>query len=170
MHRSRVRRAIAGGTVAGAMLLASLGAAPAPTPMTAPTPAPTSSAPTGSDDPLARFHDQRVRWGACPEKPVPAEMRCAVVEVPLDYAAPGKGTVKLALGRLPATDPDRRIGSLLINFGGPGAPGLAGLAADPKAWADHGGTGGRKGIDPPGGGPPDPPPGGGARGPRASPR
>ncbi|MFF2790070.1 alpha/beta hydrolase [Streptomyces sp. NPDC058049] len=129
MHRSRVRRVIAAGAAAGAMLLASLGAAPAP----APTPAP-----TGGDDPLARFHAQHVRWGGCPEKPVPAEMRCAVVEVPLDYAAPGKGTVKVALGRIPATDPDRRIGSLLINFGGPGASGMAGLAADPKLFADLG--------------------------------
>ncbi|WP_328789268.1 MULTISPECIES: alpha/beta hydrolase [unclassified Streptomyces] len=163
MHRSRVRRAIAGGTVAGAMLLASLGAGPAPTPMTAPTPAPTSSAPTGGDDPLARFHAQRVRWGACPEKPVPAEMRCAVVEVPLDYAAPGKGTVKLALGRLPATDPDRRIGSLLINFGGPGAPGLAGLAADPKAFADLGERYDLIGFDPRGVGHSDPVSCGGAR-------
>ncbi|MFD5409835.1 alpha/beta hydrolase [Streptomyces nojiriensis] len=151
MHRSRVCRAIAAGVAAGAMLLASLGAAPAPTPTPTPTPVP-----TGGDDPLARFHAQRLRWGACPEKPVPAEMRCAVAEVPLDYAAPGKGTVKVALGRLPATDPDRRIGSLLINFGGPGAPGLAGLAADPKAFADLGERYDLIGFDPRGVGHSDP--------------
>ncbi|GGR80708.1 protease [Streptomyces nojiriensis] len=158
MHRSRVRRVIAGGTAVGAMLLASLGAAPTPTPASAPapTPASTSSAPAGGDDPLARFHDQRLRWGDCPEKPVPAEMRCTVVEVPLDYAAPGKGTVKLALGRLPATDPDRRIGSILINFGGPGAPGLAGLAADPKTFADLGERYDLIGFDPRGVGHSDP--------------
>ncbi len=160
MHRSRVRTVIAGGTAVGAMLLASLGAAPAPTPAPAPTSSPSpagpTAAPAGGDDPLARFHAQRIRWGACPEKPVPAEMRCAVVEVPLDYAAPGKGTVKVALGRLPATDPDRRIGSLLINFGGPGAPGLAGLAADPKAFADLGERYDLIGFDPRGVGHSDP--------------
>ncbi|MGZ9932647.1 alpha/beta hydrolase [Streptomyces sp. NC-S4] len=156
MHRSRVRTVIAGGTAAGAMLLASLGAAPPPTPTPSPSPSPASVPAGGDDDPLARFHAQRVRWGACPEKPVPAEMRCAVVEVPLDYAAPGKGTVKVALGRLPATDPDRRIGSLLINFGGPGAPGLAGLAADPKAFADLGERYDLIGFDPRGVGHSDP--------------
>ncbi|MCX4804994.1 alpha/beta hydrolase [Streptomyces sp. NBC_01214] len=163
MHRSRVRRSIAAGVAAGAMLLASLGAAPAPTPTPASSPVPSSvpspahsPVPAGGDDPLARFHAQRVRWGACPEKPVPAEMRCAVVEVPLDYAAPGKGTVKLALGRLPATDPDRRIGSLLINFGGPGAPGLAGLALDSKAFADLGERYDLIGFDPRGVGHSDP--------------
>ncbi len=33
-------------------------------------------------------------------------------------------TIQLALLRVPARDPDRRIGSLLVNPGGPGAPGL----------------------------------------------
>ncbi|MFF4263948.1 alpha/beta hydrolase [Streptomyces virginiae] len=145
MHRSRVRRAIATGAAAGTLLLASLGAAPPPTPT-----------PSGDHDPLTRFHTQRVRWGDCPDKPVPAEMRCAVVEVPLDYAAPGKGTVQVALGRIPATDPDRRIGSLLINFGGPGASGMAGLAADPKSFADLGERYDLIGFDPRGVGHSDP--------------
>ncbi|MEV7563406.1 alpha/beta hydrolase [Streptomyces sp. NPDC089795] len=120
-------------------------------PAASPTPAP-----SGDADPLARFHTQPVHWGPCPDKPVPAEMRCAVVEVPLDYAAPGKGTVEVALGRLPATDPDRRIGSLLINFGGPGASGMAGLAADPKSFADLGERYDLIGFDPRGVGHSDP--------------
>ncbi|WP_371639811.1 alpha/beta hydrolase [Streptomyces virginiae] len=160
MHRSRVRTAIATGAAAGTLLLASLGAAPPPTPTPnptrSPTPAPTTPAPSGDHDPLARFHSQRVRWGDCPDEPVPPEMRCAVVEVPLDYAAPGKGTVQVALGRIPATDPDRRIGSLLINFGGPGASGMTGLAADPKSFADLGERYDLIGFDPRGVGHSDP--------------
>ncbi|WP_051782221.1 MULTISPECIES: alpha/beta hydrolase [unclassified Streptomyces] len=162
MHRSRVRTGIATGAAAGALILASLGAAPPSAPGPSPrtgstvTPAPTPSATGGDADPLARFHTQRVRWGDCPDEPVPAEMRCAVVEVPLDYAAPGKGTVKVALGRIPATDPDRRIGSLLINFGGPGASGMAGLAADPKSFADLGERYDLIGFDPRGVGHSDP--------------
>ncbi|WP_328927059.1 alpha/beta hydrolase [Streptomyces sp. NBC_00190] len=97
----------------------------------APTPAP-------ADDPLERFHGQRIRWGDCPEKRVPAGMRCGTVRVPLDYAAPAKGAVEIALARIPASDPDKRLGSLLLNYGGPGGPGIAGLAADPKAFADLG--------------------------------
>lgn len=117
------RRSPAPGVVAACVLvLASLGAAPTPT----------------AEDPLARFHGQRVRWGDCPEKPVPAGMRCGTVEVPLDYAAPGKGTVELALARIPATDPEKRLGSLLLNFGGPGAPGIAGLATDARSFAELG--------------------------------
>ncbi|MFC9296429.1 alpha/beta hydrolase [Streptomyces sp. NPDC057011] len=69
---------------------------------------------------------------------MPAAMRCGTLPVPLDHAAPAKGTVTLALARIPATDPHRRLGSLLLNFGGPGAPGIAGLAADPTLFADLG--------------------------------
>ncbi|MEJ8643002.1 alpha/beta hydrolase [Streptomyces sp. MS1.HAVA.3] len=65
-------------------------------------------------------------------------MQCATVDVPRDYAAPGKGTVKVALARIPATDRKNRIGSLLLNFGGPGAPGAASLADSAKFFADLG--------------------------------
>ncbi|MFE9478234.1 alpha/beta hydrolase [Streptomyces spororaveus] len=156
MHRSRFRTVMAAGTAAGAMLLGSLGAAPAPTPTPASAPTPTPVTTPAPGDPLARFHTQRVRWGACPDRPAPAEMRCAVVEVPLDYAAPGKGTVEVALGRIPATEPDRRIGSLLVNFGGPGASGIAGLAADPTLLADLGERYDLVGFDPRGVGHSDP--------------
>jgi pimeloyl-ACP methyl ester carboxylesterase len=49
---------------------------------------------------------------------------CATVEVPLDYADPAAGTVELALIRLPAGSPEQRIGSLLLNPGGPGGSGV----------------------------------------------
>lgn len=127
MHRSPVRSVIA----ACVLVLASLSAAPGPAPTPTPTPTPTG-------DPLARFHTQRIRWGECPEKPVPAEMRCGTVEVPLDYAAPGKGTAKVDLARIPATNPSKRLGSLLLNYGGPGASGIAELAYDPNAFAELG--------------------------------
>ncbi|MFG2879363.1 alpha/beta hydrolase [Streptomyces sp. NPDC048337] len=60
------------------------------------------------------------------------------MQVPLDHAAPAKGSVTLSLARIPATDGKRRLGSLVLNFGGPGAPGMAGLAADPALFADLG--------------------------------
>src|SRR4051812_34733781 len=52
---------------------------------------------------------------------------CGAVAVPLDYANPARGTVDLALTRLPATDPARRIGSLMVSFGGPGAAAVSTL-------------------------------------------
>jgi pimeloyl-ACP methyl ester carboxylesterase len=45
---------------------------------------------------------------------------CAVLDVPLDEDDPSRGTVPLALTRLPAADPERRIGSVVVNPGGPG--------------------------------------------------
>ncbi|MBT2457338.1 alpha/beta hydrolase [Streptomyces sp. ISL-86] len=91
----------------------------------------------GPADPLERFYGQRIRWGHCPERPVPDGMRCGTVEVPLDYAAPAKGTVKVALARIPATG-GKPLGSVLLNYGGPGGPGIESLAADPKVFADLG--------------------------------
>jgi pimeloyl-ACP methyl ester carboxylesterase len=44
--------------------------------------------------------------------------------VPLDYANPAGKQIPLALIRLPAADPSRRIGSMLMNPGGPGASGV----------------------------------------------
>ncbi len=45
--------------------------------------------------------------------------------MPLSYADPGGRTITLGLLRMPAGDPQRRIGSLVINPGGPGVSGLA---------------------------------------------
>jgi pimeloyl-ACP methyl ester carboxylesterase len=46
--------------------------------------------------------------------------QCATLTVPLDYADTTAGTVKLRVIRLPASRPAQRVGSLLINPGGPG--------------------------------------------------
>ena len=47
---------------------------------------------------------------------------CATAQVPRDYDRPRGETLDLFVAKLPATDPDRRIGSLFVNFGGPGVP------------------------------------------------
>jgi pimeloyl-ACP methyl ester carboxylesterase len=51
-------------------------------------------------------------------------LKCATLNVPLDYADPTGQTIELSLNELPARQPDRRIGSLLVNPGGPGGSGL----------------------------------------------
>jgi pimeloyl-ACP methyl ester carboxylesterase len=57
-------------------------------------------------------------WHSCDEG------ECATYDVPLDWARPqGSATVPLALARRRASDPARRVGSLFVNPGGPGAPG-----------------------------------------------
>lgn len=50
-------------------------------------------------------------------------LQCATLRVPLDWSKPGGATISLAVIRKPATGPDRRIGSVLFNPGGPGEPG-----------------------------------------------
>ncbi len=49
---------------------------------------------------------------------------CGTVQVPLDYDEPAGARISIALVRQPATDPQRRIGSLFLNPGGPGGSGV----------------------------------------------
>lgn len=58
-------------------------------------------------------------WTAC-DRP----LQCTTIEVPLDYDDPTGPQIELAMIRLPASDPARRIGSLFLNPGGPGGSGV----------------------------------------------
>ena len=58
-------------------------------------------------------------WLACRDG-----FQCARIDVPMDYDDADAGTVSLALIRLPAADPDERLGSLFLNPGGPGGSGV----------------------------------------------
>ncbi|MER7173645.1 alpha/beta hydrolase [Streptomyces mesophilus] len=60
--------------------------------------------------------------------------QCGTLEAPLDHDKPDGEKIKIALIRKPATEPDRRIGSLLYNFGGPGGSGVSTL---PQAAVDY---------------------------------
>ncbi|MEU8206225.1 alpha/beta fold hydrolase [Streptosporangium sp. NPDC049046] len=66
-------------------------------------------------------------WRDCAGQEMPAGMRCAAIEVPVDWARPNGPKVTLDLARLPATEPARRIGSVLGVPGGPGARGIEDL-------------------------------------------
>jgi pimeloyl-ACP methyl ester carboxylesterase len=71
----------------------------------------TTTVPTGPVPPVA--------WSPCGD-----DLQCGSVAVPLDYARPRGATVRIALERRPASDPSQRIGSLVINPGGPGTSGI----------------------------------------------
>lgn len=62
----------------------------------------------------------QVHWSPCEG----GGFECATVPVPLDYDEPSGASILLSLIRLRATDPHRRIGSLLVNPGGPGGSGV----------------------------------------------
>lgn len=83
---------------------------------------------------------QKLTWDACPgpslqegtgtaPSPLPGgtKWECSFMQAPLDYADPGGETIELALIRAKASDPAKRIGSLVFNFGGPGVSGVTGL-------------------------------------------
>jgi pimeloyl-ACP methyl ester carboxylesterase len=63
----------------------------------------------------------KLAWHACAEAP---GYECATAKVPLDYDSPRGATISLAVSRIKATDPKRRIGSLFLNPGGPGGSGV----------------------------------------------
>jgi len=74
-----------------------------------------------------------IAWGVCTDITRPdgeppirqdAGVRCGRLSVPLDYANPNGKKIQIALIKLAATDPRKRIGSLVFNFGGPGASGV----------------------------------------------
>ncbi|MFI6879500.1 alpha/beta hydrolase [Streptomyces sp. NPDC050400] len=86
---------------------------------------------------------QKLSWKDCPApsesegggdapSPLPggAEWQCATMKAPLDWADPEGDTIGIALIRARSSgDEDRRIGSLVFNFGGPGGSGITTLPA-----------------------------------------
>ena len=60
--------------------------------------------------------------------PCDGGLQCATLTVPLDYAEPSGRTIPIAVARHPAEDPAARIGSLLIDPGGPGLSGVDDMA------------------------------------------
>lgn len=78
-----------------------------------------ASAAQPPDPALAPYYSQHLRWSNCG-----GGFQCSTVEVPLDYTHPDGQRIKIAVIRLPAADPRKRIGSLLVNPGGPGGSGV----------------------------------------------
>ncbi|MGY0485824.1 alpha/beta hydrolase [Streptomyces sp. WG-D5] len=65
---------------------------------------------------LAPYYEQSLKWRDCG---VPG-FECATLKAPLDYDKPSAGDIDLAVSRKKATGPGKRLGSLLVNPGGPG--------------------------------------------------
>ncbi|GAA0979561.1 alpha/beta hydrolase [Acrocarpospora macrocephala] len=80
-----------------------------------------------------------INWGACEKIAPSAGFQCATMEVPLDYTKPGGKTIGIALIRLRATGPGAKLGSLVLNFGGPGGSGVSTLTDAAAAFRSLGG-------------------------------
>ncbi|MFB6816796.1 alpha/beta fold hydrolase [Streptomyces sp. NPDC056347] len=100
----------------GALALGLAAGTPAaPAPASEPAPAPTGA----------------IRWTPCPKD---ASAECGTLRLPVDRARPSGARFDLALARRRATDPDRRIGVLLVNPGGPGASGVDFAVGDAPSY------------------------------------
>ena len=86
---------------------------------------------------LERFYGQELSWGSCAafatsqrdqEAYSEPGLQCTHLEVPLDYTKPNDKVIKVGLLRRPASDPQQRIGSLVMNPGGPGGSGMSAAA------------------------------------------
>ena len=98
------------------LLLASCGKSAGPSGAnSAPAPSTTTSA-TTAPPPLPITP---IAWTACN-----GVLQCGTLIVPLDYAHPEGATIGIAVERHLALDPTTRIGSLVINPGGPGVSGI----------------------------------------------
>ena len=109
------------------------------------TPAdPTPADPTPAD-PTTQNGRRLSDWDECPEEAfgeLPATARpegvdCATLTVPLDYSKPNGTTISVALARSKATGGGDRIGSLLLNPGGPGEGGRSFLTGILMQKADQ---------------------------------
>ena len=76
-----------------------------------------------------------IHWGRC--DPPGRRLQCARVRVPLDWDKPNGRTIQMAVIRHLASDSGERIGSMLINPGGPGDTGIGlvqGLGDEIDSW------------------------------------
>lgn len=115
-------RLLAAGLTTATLLTATAACAP-------PAPATPAGEAVAVPAALRVYTQQKLRWKPCDLKE-PGALRCTTVKVPLDYMKPGGKTIGIAISRLRASDPKERRGVLLLNPGGPGAPGLE-LPVDP---------------------------------------
>jgi pimeloyl-ACP methyl ester carboxylesterase len=123
--RHRLRRIVL--AALAAVLAATLFTVP-PAGATAP-----SSSPSGTGSAAVPQLD----WATCAGDGLEA-FECATAVVPLDYDKPRGRQITLALTRLPAGDPSRKIGSLFINPGGPGGSGVEFVqGAGPFLYSDE---------------------------------
>lgn len=72
--------------------------------------------PRATPQELSPYYEQQLNWRECGV----VGFECSTMRAPLDYAKPDGPAIKLAVSRKKATGAGKRLGSLLVNPGGPG--------------------------------------------------
>ncbi|MQM28226.1 alpha/beta hydrolase [Glycomyces albidus] len=75
----------------------------------------------------ASAHPRGIDWGPCPDAEPGDAVECAKIKVPLDYSRPWRGQIEIGLARRQATNPDEKIGTILMDPGGPGGSGVGSI-------------------------------------------
>ncbi|GAA2646039.1 alpha/beta hydrolase [Nonomuraea recticatena] len=96
-----------------------------------PVPAAGASAGNGSPAPPG---SGGIAWAPCEEEPT---AECGKLAVPIDWSKPDGPTIDLAVARRKATDPAARVGSLVINPGGPGGSGVEAAYGAPGFFTEE---------------------------------
>jgi pimeloyl-ACP methyl ester carboxylesterase len=68
---------------------------------------------------LTEYYNQELAWQDCYE-----DFQCTTLDVPIDYSDLTVGTFEISVLRFLASDQEKRIGSLVVNPGGPGSSGV----------------------------------------------
>ncbi|MFJ1868161.1 alpha/beta hydrolase [Streptomyces sp. NPDC088097] len=88
-----------------------------------------SASPSPVPAALRPYYEQKLTWRECGV----AGFQCSTMKAPLDYADPGTPdsakAIDIAVSRRVATGPGKRLGSLVVNPGGPGGSGIGYLQA-----------------------------------------
>ncbi|MCJ0978325.1 alpha/beta hydrolase [Rhodococcus sp. ARC_M12] len=124
--RTRTRSTVVALSAVAVVLAGCSGPEPTATPENSEASSPASVAgpiPAG----LENFYTQTLQWESCDRyntdgSELGGSVECAMVTVPLDYADPTGTTIEVAISRTKATG--EKIGSILMNPGGPGSSGL----------------------------------------------
>lgn len=83
---------------------------------------------------LPHFPVEKLDWHPCPaEYNYPSDFECAELAVPVDWNHPNGDTITLHINMAPATHPEKRIGSLIMNPGGPGGS----ASFDTAVFSEH---------------------------------
>jgi len=85
------------------------------------------------DNTTSQFSPQPIEWKPCTSGSTTPNISCGFIEVPFDYGDPDLGSFVLFVKRRVAADTTLRVGSLLVNPGGPGFGGSS-LADDAEYY------------------------------------
>ena len=81
---------------------------------------------------LARFYTQELDWDDCADG-----IECSWFKVPMDYVDPDGEELDIAVVRVLAQKPDERVGSLVVNPGGPRASGREYATSAPFSFGER---------------------------------